>query len=75
MKKYIERNNQIEMVWKITYESRLFQHMILVRGTENEMRDYLESEFGYIGRYSACTQQELDAAEILNIPVYIAPKL
>lgn len=75
MKKYIERNNQIEMVWKITYESRLFQHMILVRGTENEMRDYLESEFGYVGRYSACTQQELDAAEILSIPIYIAPKL
>lgn len=72
---YVERNGQIEQVWKVEYENKFFKQVILVRGTEDEMRNYLESEFGFVGRYSACTATELDAADILRLPIYIAPKL
>ena len=73
--KYIIRNNEIEQVWRVEYEHKLFKQLILVRGTESEMREYMNSEIGYVGRYSACTDRELDAAKLLRIPIYIAPKL
>lgn len=71
---YILRNNEIEETWRIEYENKMFQQLILVQGTESEMRAYMESEFGYVGRYSACTDAELRAANQLRIPVYLAPK-
>lgn len=66
---------RLEEVWRVEYSNRLFDQLICVRGTEDEMRAYMESEFGYVGRYSACNGKELDAIGILGIPIYIAPKL
>ena len=71
---YILRNNEIEETWRIEYENKMFKQLILVQGTESEMRAYMESEFGYVGRYSACTDTELRAAKQLRIPIYLAPK-
>ena len=45
---YIERNGEVELVWKVTYMNRYFEQVIFVRGTETEMRNYLESEMGYV---------------------------
>ena len=73
---YVERSNgDIELIWRVEYEYRGFKQLILVRGTENEMRAYMDSEMGYVGRYSACSDREIDAAKVLKLPVYIAPKL
>ena len=66
---------KLEEVWRVEYSNRLFNQLICIRGTEDEMRAYMESEFGYVGKYSACTSKELDAIDILSIPIYIAPKL
>lgn len=74
MNAYIERNGQLEMVWRVEYEINLFEYTIFVRGTEDEMRRYMTSEIGHVGKYSACTMRELDAIDILHLPIYIAPK-
>lgn len=71
---YAERNGQLEMVWRVEYEINLFEYTIFVRGTEDEMRRYMTSEIGHVGKYSACTMRELDAVDTLHLPVYIAPK-
>ena len=68
-------NDRLELVWRVEYSNRLFNQLICVRGTEEEMRQYMESEFGHVGRYSSCTSKELDAIETLGIPIYLAPKL
>lgn len=74
MKKYIERNGQLEMVWGIEYELHFFKFTLFVRGTEDEMREYVTSEFGYVGRYSACTDKELVAVNTLHLPIYLASR-
>ena len=71
---YIERNGEVELVWKVTYMNIYFEQVIFVRGTETEMRNYLESEMGYVGKYHACSAAEIDAIDVLNLNIYIAPK-
>jgi len=72
---YIVRNNQIEEVWKVEYMNNYFKQVLFIRGTEDEFRSYMESEFGYVGRYSGCTDDEIAAVNKLRIPIYIAPEL
>ena len=72
--KYIERDGYLERVWKVKYSSHGFKYCILIRGTEPEMRAYLESEMGFVGGYRALSDREIDYAEALDIPIYIAPK-
>lgn len=74
MKKYIQREGYVEQVWQIQYEDNGFKYKIFVRGTEPEMQAYMESELGFVGRYSACTDSELSAIKTLNLPIYIAPE-
>ena len=74
MKKYIERKGYLEHVWQVEYEHNYFKYKIFVRGTEPEMQDYLESEMGFVGKYSACSEAELDAIQKLKLNIYIAPK-
>lgn len=38
--------------WKITIETNRFQSVMLVKGTEKEMKDYLESELSPYATYS-----------------------
>lgn len=72
--KYIIRNNQLERVWKVIYYNRRFEQVILVEGTEDEVHDYLESEFGFMGRYHALTDDEIQAAKKIGMKIYLAPK-
>jgi len=72
---FIQRNGYIEQVWRVEYQNKFFNQLILVRGTEPEARAYMESEMGFMGRYRACTEKELSAANVLKLPIYIAPKL
>lgn len=74
MKKYIERGGWIERVWQVWYEKNGFKFCILVQGTEYEVHDYLNSELGYMGGYSAMSDAEIGYAKALRIPIYIAPQ-
>lgn len=71
----VQRKGYVEQIWRIEYQNKFFKQLILVRGTEPEMRDYMESEMGFLGKYSACTEKEISAANELKLPIYIAPKL
>lgn len=75
MKKLIVRDGYVEQVWSVRYSNKMFEQRVFVRGTEPEMREYMESEFGYVGGYYACSDKELDAIDILKLKVYIAPEL
>lgn len=73
--KFVVRHNQLEHVWKVVYENNYFEQPIFVRGTEDEMREYMESEFGYVGKYHACNDQQVDYINKLRLKIYIAPQL
>ena len=75
MDQLIQRHGEIEQIYKIEYSNNGFKYCIFVRGTESEMREYLNSEIGHVGKYHACSKNELHAANQLHLPVYIAPKL
>ena len=53
----------------------MFTYFILIQGTEEEMQDYLNSEMGYVGRYSALPENEVRKARDLGTPIYRAPKI
>ena len=70
----IVRNNQVEHIWQVQYEKSRFQYYIYIKGTEDEMREYMESEMGFVGRYSALSEKEKEALHTLRAKVYIAPQ-
>lgn len=72
----IQRKGQVVQVWEIEYQSEeRFMYKLFVRGTEDEVRAYMESEMGYMGRYSACTDEEIRAIRKLRMKIYLAPQL
>ena len=72
--KLIVRNDSPELVWRVRYTINLFKYEIYVRGTESEVRAYMESEMGHMGGYTACTKSEEEYINALHLPIYIAPK-
>lgn len=75
MTNYPVRRGQNERVWKVSYKKNGFKFTLLVRGTEMEMQDYLESELGYVGSYYALNDEEVEMANKLRMVIYIAPQL
>lgn len=71
---YVERNGYLVEVWRVWYVINGFKVFILVKGTEPEMQDYLTSEMGYVGRYSAITEQEESDAIQLGANIYLCPQ-
>ena len=59
-------------IWKVTYKNNGFDFPLFVRGSENEVREYMESEFGYMGRYTMLTDEEVDCVYALRLTIYIA---
>ena len=76
-KKLIERKGQVEHVWQVRIRLNGFETCIMVRGTERELRDYIDSEInhGKVVWYCGATDAEVEAANALRIPIYIAPQL
>ena len=72
--KLIVRNDHPVLVWRVRYTINLFKYEIYVRGTESEVRAYMESEMGHMGSYVACTNFEEDCINALHLPIYIAPQ-
>lgn len=75
MEYFVQRKGYVEQVWKVTYRNNGFDAVVLVRGTEPEMQEYLESEFGYVGSYYALSKEEARACKKMGFRIYIAPQI
>ena len=62
-------------IWGFKIDNRGFESLVLVYGTEEEVQEYMRSEYGYIPRYSGMTNKEEDAARVLGLKVYLAPEV
>ena len=71
----IVRKGYIERIWRVEYEQNMFKTYVLIAGTEPEMQEYLESEFGYVGAYFALNDAEVDMCKKMHMKIYIAPML
>lgn len=73
---YIQRNGELEHVWKFRISAHGFDTYVFVRGTETEAREYINSEYPHDkGGHIACGDKELEAIAALGLTVYIAPRL
>ena len=78
MNNYVIRNGEIEHVWKYKIIQHGFNSYLFCRGTETEVREYIESEFPEAGKKSwhhALTDNEVDMVKKLGLTVYLAPKI
>ena len=73
---YIMRNGEIEHIWQYRIIVNGFDTYLYVRGTESEVRDYIESEYPHDKSWHhALTEKEVEMIGKLCLTVYIAPKL
>ena len=70
--KYVERNGHLVETWIVWYTIKGFEMPVIVKGTEPEVREYMESEFGYMGRYHALTKKEESELVKIGFDIYIA---
>ena len=61
------------LVWQIAYKKNGFKYYLYVQGTEPAVREYMESEMGYMGSYTALTDEEVKMVKTLRCPIYEAP--
>jgi len=74
---YIMRNGEIEHVWQYKVIQHGFNTYVYCRGTESEVRDYIESEYPEAGEKSwhhAMSDEEVEMLAKLHTTIYIAPE-
>ncbi len=72
---YIVRNGELEHVWRFKIIVNGFDTYLFVRGTESEVREYIESEYPHSKGYLvAMSDKDLEAIGALGLTIYIAPK-
>lgn len=72
---YIMRNGEIEHVWEYKIVTNGFNHYLYCRGTESEVREYIESEFPHDKSWHhAMTDEEVEMLGRLHITIYCAPQ-
>lgn len=64
-----------ERYWLIKYKYNGFKFITFVYGTEDEMREYMQSELGTDFSYVGATDDEVRYGEKLGLSAYMAPKL
>lgn len=57
--------------WIVKYNRNGFEFPLFLYGTESEMQDYCQSEFGYIPAYSGATDSDVQAGKMLRMKFYI----
>ena len=57
--------------WVITCERYGFRYTIFVNATEERLHKYMETELPEARCYSGATDQEIEAARILHLPIYL----
>lgn len=74
-KQFIIRHGYIEHVWRYRFEINGFETFVLIRGTEPEMRDYI-NEIPYDNGYiTALRDDEIKAAKTMGMKIYCAPEI
>lgn len=72
---FIVRNGEIEHVWEFRIVKNGFNTYLYCRGTETEVRDYINSEYPHDkGFIHAMTDDEVEMLNKLRLTIYIAPK-
>ena len=73
---YVIRKGELEHVWRFNIEIHGFETYLFIRGTESEVKAYITSEYpeATAYRYSACTDTEMEALQMLKAKIYIAPE-
>ena len=61
----------MKRTWIIKCERNGFRYTVFVNSTEERLHKYLESELPEAKSYTGATEQELEAARILHLPVYL----
>lgn len=61
--------------WIIKLDTRGFESVFLMYGTENEIQAYMIGEWGYTLSYRGAGEDEVTAARKLGIKAYLAPEL
>lgn len=57
--------------WIVICERNGFRFDIFVNATEERLRDYMETEIPEAVAYTGATEQEIEAARLLKLPVYL----
>ena len=57
--------------WIITCEKYGFTYKVFVNATEERLNKYMETELPDAKRYSGATDQEVEAARVLHLPIYL----
>lgn len=62
--------------WIYKFSQRGFKMVIIIEGTEDEMRAYIpEIDPDCNGKYSGATNKEVEHYKSLGMPIYLAPTL
>lgn len=72
---YPIRNGLLEEVWELKMEINGFNTYLYIRGTEQEMREYADSELPYDYSYHGLSKNEMEEITKLHQQIYIAPKI
>lgn len=73
---YIMRRGEIEHVWEYRITDHGFNAYLYCRGTESEVREYIEKEYPHEHSWHhALTDAEVEMLGKLHITVYIAPEI
>ena len=57
--------------WIVKYVYSGFELPIFLYGTESEMQEYCESEFGHVPAYVGATDAEVEAGKTLRMKFYL----
>ena len=74
---YILRNGELEHVWEYKIIQHGFNSYVYCRGTESEVREYIEGEYPEAAQKSwhhAMTEAEVEMLGKLHITIYLAPQ-
>ena len=62
--------------WLVRVVYRGFESLMLVYGTEDEMREYMSWEFDHcVPAYSGASEEEVSALKKMGAKVYLAPEV
>ena len=57
-------------IWIVTTKRNGFMFKVLIRATEEKLREYIASELPEAVRYTGASQEEVSAAEDLGLLIY-----
>lgn len=61
--------------WIAHIERNGFDYPLFIYGSEDDFREYCESEIGYVPRYSGATDKDIEAGRQLRMKFYLAPEV